>query len=174
MNMIKKAYIFAEEAHKGQKRKYTGEDYFVHCRDVALLTFNARDWSPDLVIASLLHDTIEDCNVTKNDIEREFGSEVERIVWGLTDQSKKEDGNRDKRKEIDRLWNAQGDYKIQTIKLCDLIDNSRSIVEYDENFAKVYMREKNLLLDALTKGDRVIYKMAQDIITDYYFKTKVG
>lgn len=173
MKRIRKAYDFAKEAHQGQKRKYTSEDYYLHCIEVALLTLNAEFWDHDIFISSVLHDTIEDTSVEIKDIEKEFGSEIARIVWGLTDQSKAEDGNRRVRKEIDRQHLAKGDYKIQTVKLADLIDNSRSITAFDENFAKVYMNEKNLLLDILTKGDKILFKMAQDIVWDYYFERKV-
>lgn len=174
MDRIQRAYHFANFAHKGQKRKYTDEDYIVHPINVAVLTLEAENWDHDMFIAALLHDVVEDTSVTIDDIEKEFQEEVARIVWGLTDQSKAEDGNRKKRKEIDRNWNAHGDYKIQTIKLADLIDNSHSIEKHDKNFAKVYMKEKNLLLDVLTKGDRILYKKAQEIVSDYYFRTKVG
>ena len=78
------------------------------------------------------------------------------------------------KKQSHRNWIAQGDYKIQTIKCADLIDNCFSIVEHDPNFAKVYMKEKNLLLDVLTKADKNLWNMAQQLVNDYYFKTKLN
>lgn len=170
---IKTVYRFAEKAHKGQKRKYTGEDYIIHPRDVAILVLEHSDWTYDMLYGALLHDVVEDTNVTIDGIKKLFGKEVSRIVWGLTDISKHSDGNREARKEIDRMHLAEGDYKIQTIKLADLINNSESIIKYDENFAKVYINEKNKLLDVLDKGDKRLFKMAQQIITDYYMERKL-
>jgi len=167
---ITKVYKFAEEAHKNQKRKYTDEPYIIHPRNVALLVLEHCEWSYDMIYGALLHDVVEDCDVSLSDIQKYFGNEVARIVDGLTDTENTVERNREKRKEIDRIRLSKCDYKIQSIKLADLIDNSHSIIKYDENFAKVYIKEKNLLLNVLNRGDKTLFKIAQEIITDYYFR----
>lgn len=171
---IAKVYKFAENAHKNQKRKYTEEPYMVHPRNVALLVLEHCSWTYDMIYASLLHDVVEDTNKTIDDIQKYFGNEVARIVDALTDTPNNIERNRDKRKQIDRDRLSRGDYKIQSIKLADLIDNSESIIKYDKNFAKVYIKEKNLLLDVLENGEKKLFKIAQTIITDYYFKKVIN
>lgn len=52
----------------------------------------------------------------------------------------------------------------KTIKLADLISNSKSICEHDKDFAKVYIKEKELLLEVLTEGDPTLYAQAKDIV----------
>ena len=97
--------------------------------------------------AALLHDVVEDTQVSIELIKREFGKCVATLVEGLTDVSKAEDGNRAKRKEIDRQHIAKQSAACKTIKLTDLISNSRSILQHDKDFAKVYLKEKKALLD---------------------------
>jgi hypothetical protein len=85
------------------------------------------------------------------------------VRW-LTDVSRPEDGNREIRKRIDREHTAQAPAIVKTIKLADLIDNSRSIIAHDPDFAHVYLREKRLLLDeALREGDATLWAMADEI-----------
>nr|DAH57188.1 MAG TPA: HD domain-containing protein [Caudoviricetes sp.] len=63
-------------------------------------------------------------------------------------------------------WIVEGDPNSKTIKLADLISNSRSIVKHDKDFARVYIKEKELLLDVLTEGDTTLYAMAKQIVED--------
>jgi (p)ppGpp synthase/HD superfamily hydrolase len=102
--------------------------------------------------------------VTIETIESEFGSEVAQIVGWLTDVSKPEDGNRSARKAIDREHSAQAPASAQTVKLADLISNSRSIVQYDPNFAVTYLEEKRQLLAVMNKGDAALMAEARKYI----------
>jgi (p)ppGpp synthase/HD superfamily hydrolase len=105
------------------------------------------------VAAAWLHDTVEDTGVSIELIRKEFGSEVSDLVGWLTDVSRPEQGNRAVRKAIDRAHTAAAPAEAQTVKLADLIANTRSIVAHDEAFAKVYLAEKRQLLEVMTKGD---------------------
>jgi len=78
----------------------------------------------------------------------------------LTDVSKPEDGNRAVRKARDREHTAAAPAEAQTIKLADLISNSRSIMAHDPAFAKTYLEEKRLLLAVMTKGDPGLHSEA--------------
>ena len=82
LKLITKSYLFAFEKHFGQKR-HTGEDYIVHPLNVAyiLADINA-DYQT--ICAALLHDTIEDCEVTKEDLANEFSLEIANLVDGVT------------------------------------------------------------------------------------------
>ena len=162
MDIVEKARIFQIAAHSAVKqvRKYTGEPYWVHPIEVAniLIEYPCTD---AMLAAAMLHDTIEDTGVTINIIEQEFGSVIADYVFWLTDQSTAEDGNRAirKKKDADRL--AQAPREVQQVKLCDLISNTKSIVEHDENFAKIYLKEKAYLLSVMTKvNDSPLYLRA--------------
>ncbi len=116
-----------------------------------------------MLAAAWLHDTVEDCGVKLEEISSYFTPEISIMVAGLTDISRPEQGNRAFRKAIDLRHTAQQPAEVQTIKLADIIDNSRSILQHDEKFARVYLPEKRALLTALTKGDRDLWEMAHEI-----------
>ena len=167
--LIDFAYEYAKEAHGEQKRKYTGEPYIEHPVEVAKLVMQAN---PDceMVCAALLHDVIEDTDKTYEDIrDSGFMFGVADLVLELTDISKPEDGNRAARKKLDREHLAKASERAKTIKLADLISNSKSISEHDPRFAEVYMHEKKMLLPHLKEGDAGLFKKAQAILDNYYF-----
>jgi (p)ppGpp synthase/HD superfamily hydrolase len=163
MNLVEKALEFATIAHEGQVRKYTGEPYINHPIEVAKIVYSVLH-TKAMLCAALLHDVIEDCSVTYDEVVEQFGEEVALLVNWLSDRSKPEDGNRAYRKEIDRIWISVADPQAKTIKLADLISNSRSILQHDKEFAKVYIKEKELLLEVLTEGDATLYAQAMDIV----------
>lgn len=155
---------FAAMAHGriGQVRKYTGEPYITHPAAVSELV-RGIPHSAEMLAAAWLHDTVEDAGVSLDEIRNLFGSKVESLVEMLTDVSKPTDGNRQARKAIDREHTAKASPEAKTIKLADLIDNSRSIIERDPEFAKVYLHEKRLLLEVLREGDKTLWNMAYSI-----------
>jgi len=163
MNLKIRAFTFALKAHEGQKRKYTGEPYIVHPIEVAYIVNNVPGATKDMVAAALLHDTVEDTDVTIKEISKEFGYLVASYVDWLTDVSKPEDGNRATRRKLDREHTAKAPPEAKTIKLADLTDNSKSILEHDRKFAKIYLKEKLLLLDVLKEGNMELWKIANDI-----------
>jgi len=161
MTIVEKAVKFAKQAHDsiGQKRKYSGKPYWVHPLRVMELVKSVGG-TEEQQAAAALHDVVEDTPVTIDDIQKYFGDHVASMVSDLTDVSTLDQGNRATRKAIDREHSAQASPEAQTVKLADLIDNTESIVSNDRNFAKVYLAEKRLLLDVLTKGDETLLKMA--------------
>ena len=167
MNKIDKAIIFAAKAHAGQVRKYSGIPYITHPLAV-MEVVSTVEHDEDMLVAAILHDTVEDTETTINDISIYFGNDVAELVDCLTDVSKPSDGNRALRKKIDRLMIASASPQVKTIKLADLIHNSESISKCDPEFAKVYMAEKKLLLGTLTGGDKNLMKIATKIVDDYY------
>lgn len=167
INRIIRAQDYCRAAHLavGQVRKYTGEPYHWHPYEVAaILQEHVKDLTEDMLIAALLHDVVEDTAVPLGDIDATFGPSVARLVSDLTDVSKPEDGNRAARKAIDREHTARASHQAKTIKLADLIDNSRSILDRDPEFAKVYLEEKRLLLDVLKEGDPILWEIAAGLV----------
>src|SRR5213080_1143893 len=81
--LVRTAFEMAAEAHKTMRRK-SGEPYILHPLAVARICVEEIGLGVRSTICSLLHDTVEDTDVTLEDVEREFGSEIARIVDGLT------------------------------------------------------------------------------------------
>lgn len=156
-----RARAFATAAHGsiGQLRKYTGEPYIVHPIAVAEIVRTVPH-SEEMIAAALLHDVVEDTPVTVEEIAAEFGPVVADLVGWLTDVSKPEDGNRRTRKHMDLLHTAKAPAAAKTIKLADLIDNTKSIARHDPSFWSVYRREKMALLEVLKEGDAALWKEA--------------
>lgn len=150
---------FASLAHAGQTRKYTGEPYFNHCKEVADLVAEAGG-DDAMVAAAYLHDVVEDTNIPLERICREFGDDIAGLVSDLTDVSKPSDGNRKTRKAIDLEHTAKASPRAKTIKLADIISNSASILERDPDFAKVYLEEKRAQLEVLKDGDPKLWLRA--------------
>ena len=147
-NIVELAEDFANEAHAGQTRRYTNEPYFNHVFSVAERVKELTD-DEEIIAAALLHDTVEDTEVTDEDILNIFGDRIAALVYDLTDHFTSEtypNLNRKQRKklEAERIGKANGDVRL--IKLCDIADNTGSIVEHDPGFARIYMKEKSYLL----------------------------
>jgi GTP pyrophosphokinase len=80
--LIQRAYRMAKEAHRGQKRQ-SGEPYINHCLAVAIILADLSVPS-EVVVAGILHDTVEDTNVTLDEIRRDFSETVSKLVNGVT------------------------------------------------------------------------------------------
>ena len=167
MSRIELAEAFADGAHAGQKRKYTGEHYITHPKAVADIVAEVTD-DESLVIAALLHDTIEDTAVEAEDITRLFGYRVTKLVIGITQVSVPGDGNRAIRKALDLAFLAAQSPDVKTIKLADMIHNSISIIEYDKRFSRIYMSEMRQLIEVLRSGSSVLWDRANEIVEKYY------
>lgn len=165
MTLVEHARMFAHGAHfaVGQLRKYTNEPYIVHPFEVASIVATVPH-TEEMLAAAWLHDVVEDTGVTLDQVHLMFGADVAKLVFWLTDASKPEDGNRATRKAIDRAHMAAAPAEAQTVKLADLISNTKSIMAHDEAFAKVYLEEKRLLLDVMTKGDLTLMAEARKFI----------
>lgn len=162
-DLISEALIFAARAHEGQKRKYSGIPYIFHPISVSRIVWEVNT-DEEVVAAALLHDTMEDTETTYQDIYANFGERVADLVLDVTDVSTPEDGNRAKRKDIDREHLRRASPDGQTIKLADLIDNTKTIVRFDPDFARVYLREKMDLLQVLNKGNMRLWEEALSLV----------
>lgn len=157
----RRARNFAALCHAevGQVRKYTNEPYINHPAEVVSIIKTVTH-TLAMVQAAWLHDTVEDTNITLDDVRVEFGDEVAEMVEMLTDVSRPEDGNRAARKAIDCEHTAKASPAAKTIKLADLISNTSSIVARDPEFARIYLMEKRRLLEVLKDGDPVLWARA--------------
>lgn len=161
--LILKTVQFCNVAHAGQKRKYTGEDYSVHPLAVArtLAGVGARS---ELIVAGLLHDVLEDTSVTYKQLVTEFGEEIADLVVEVTDGDV--EGNRDYRMRTHaaRLGTASNDAK--TIKLADILDNTKDIAEQNRSFSKIYLAEKRYCLPYLKGGSSILWNRLDKFLTE--------
>jgi (p)ppGpp synthase/HD superfamily hydrolase len=166
MSLEQKAIEFATMAHGGQVRKYTGEPYVTHPIAVSKIVKTVTD-DEEMIAAAILHDVIEDCDVSREWLIEQFGVVISTLVYQVSDISLPHHGNRAFRKGMDREWLSCACNKAQTIKLADLIHNSQSILVADEAFAKVYMAEKRELLQVLHGGDFTLHARATMMVEKY-------
>ena len=161
-DIVARADAFAAKAHSAinHKRKYTGDDYIVHPREVAAIVASVPH-TPEMLAAALLHDTVEDTGVGIETIRAEFGAVVAGLVADLTDVSTPGGGNRAIRKGIDLAHTAGASPSAKTIKLADLLSNTASIVAHDPGFARVYLKEKAAMLEVMTDGDATLLARAK-------------
>jgi (p)ppGpp synthase/HD superfamily hydrolase len=118
------AIEFATKAHSGQFRKHTKIPYIVHPLGVAKILIESG-CSEEVVVAGLLHDTVEDTEVTLDQIESEFGKEVARLVEGASEPDKSDSWDNRKKHTIDYLQDAPMDVVLVTF--ADKLDNMRAI-----------------------------------------------
>lgn len=148
--LVRMAQLFAQAAHgaTGQVRRYTGEPYIEHPAEVVALLKRAGVTDDAMLAAAWLHDVVEDTQVRADTIRREFGLLVFTMVVDLTDVQR-DLGNRAARKALDRVRLSAASPETQSVKLADLISNTRSIREHDPKFWPVYRAEALALLDVL-------------------------
>ena len=158
--MLERAIQFATRAHEGQYRKYTHDPYITHPLAVMEIVKGVPGHTEEMLVAAVLHDVVEDTDVSLMEIQEEFGDLVSDLVLHLTDISTPEDGNRLKRKRKDAEWYAQGSAQAQTIKVADFIDNTRDIAQNDPRFWEIYKMEKLYALDLLQEADTDLWHQA--------------
>ena len=139
---IKKAYLFANEKHKGQKR-ISGENYIIHPLNVAYILSDIHADSKTIE-AALLHDTIEDCDVTKEELEEKFGQEVAKLVESITKINKLNfSGDTDAMIANQRkiLVGLTEDVRVIILKLADRLHNMRTLWALSEKRQKANAKE---------------------------------
>ena len=142
LQFIERAYLFAKEKHTGQYRK-TGEDYIIHPLNVAMiLTTIYADY--ETIAAGFLHDVLEDCDCTPEEMEEKFGAEVTKLVQGVTKLSKihfstENDYLIDYYKKI--IVGMSEDVRVIIIKLADRLHNMRTLWATPPDRQKVKAKE---------------------------------
>jgi guanosine-3',5'-bis(diphosphate) 3'-pyrophosphohydrolase len=126
--MIRKAFDMALESHKDMRRK-SGEPYIYHPIAVAQIAAEEIGLGTTSIVCALLHDVVEDTDVTLDDIEQEFGKKVAKIIDGLTKISGVFDTNSSLQAENFRkmLLTLADDVRVILIKLADRLHNMRTM-----------------------------------------------
>ncbi|MEH7414994.1 HD domain-containing protein [Neobacillus drentensis] len=130
MNVIEKALHIAAKAHVNQRRKGSDIPYITHPVAVGMILMRAG-YNDKLIAAGILHDTVEDTDLTLMDIEHEFGSEIADIVKGCSEPNKSLSWDQRKLHTIEYLKRAPSD--IRTVACADKLHNIRSITnDYEQ------------------------------------------
>ena len=141
VEIVKKAYLYADNLHSGQKRQ-NGEPYISHPLNVAYILAEMHA-DRDTICAGLLHDTLEDTNITKEDIAHDFNQNIANLVDGVTKLSKmnfssKQDQNYANTRKI--ITGITEDVRIIIIKLADRLHNMRTL-----QFKSEFKQKENAL-----------------------------
>src|SRR3972149_3804993 len=153
--VIEKAYMVAEKAHDGQKR-FTGDPYVKHSFETAknLAVFGM---DRDTIIAGLLHDALEDGNITSEVIEKEFGKEVLFLVQGVTKLGKlKYQGVERHVESLRKMFIATAqDMRVLIIKLADRLHNIKTLYGPEKKD-----KHRRIALESLERPAAKFHQMA--------------
>ena len=163
-DLVTRAAAFAEDAHRGQVRKWTGEPYFNHLKIVAALVGAAPTATPEAVAAAYLHDVLEDTAVTDEVVCKAFGLTVADIVLDVSTGLILPGAPRTDRVAAIRFHLQEVSPAAKTVKLADIIDNVSTVVKRAPRFARVYVREKDAVLGSLEGGDVMLWRMARRVV----------
>lgn len=160
LHAILEAALFAAQKHAGQRRKgKAGEPYINHLLEVAQLVSAAiSEPDPNLVIAALLHDSIEDAGVTRDELMQRYGPDVADLVAEVTDDKSLPKAER-KRLQIEHA--PKKSVRAQVIKLADKIANMRSILSsppanWDHERKKQYFEWAKQVVEALSSPNPLL------------------
>ena len=128
LTVLRRAFEYADAAHKGQTRK-SGEPFIAHPVEVALILASLR-MDVETLAAALLHDVVEDTDATYDELKGEFGEEVARLVDGVTKISRieVESLTTEQAETIRKMFVAMSkDIRVVVIKLADRLHNMRTL-----------------------------------------------
>lgn len=175
-NLLDQIIQYADKAHGDQMRKYAPDRYIVHPVRVMETCRRVTD-DATILAAAVLHDVLEDTDVTKEEMRKFLESVLPadqalrtlEMVVDLTDVYVKKDYPRlnrraRKAKELERLTKTSPD--SQTIKYADIIDNTKEIVVHDPDFANVFLRECKANLEKMDRGNPELYNEALRLVNE--------
>jgi myo-inositol-1(or 4)-monophosphatase len=150
MELVTKATIFAVNAHDGMKRKTNKNPYILHPMEAASIAGTMSE-SQELIAAALLHDVIEDADITAEEVEKEFGERVAELVLSET-ENKRADLPADttwelRKQEAIALLKSTTDIDVKKLYLSDKLSNMRSFYREwkllgDEMWQKFNQKDK--------------------------------
>lgn len=169
---LEKAMLFAINAHKGQTRKGDGRPYILHSLSVMYRIDGSKKSSNRylLATAAVLHDTVEDCGITLEQIAKEFGYQVAALVEELT-LDKEKYKSIGKKEYLAQELHDMSSYAL-SIKLCDRLDNISDMKEMSRHFQIRYKEETEYILNKiktrkLTKTHNKLIKLINKELNKY-------
>ncbi|MDX6356178.1 MAG: diphosphokinase / guanosine-3,5-bis(diphosphate) 3-diphosphatase [Streptomyces sp.] len=165
VEQLRRAYVLAESSHRGQTRK-SGEPYITHPLAVTLILAELGAETITLT-ASLLHDTVEDTEVTLDQVEREFGKAVAYLVDGVTKLEKVDYGAAAEPETFRKMLVATGsDVRVMAIKLADRLHNMRTLgVMRPEKQARIAHVTRDVLIPLAERlGVQALKSELEDLV----------
>lgn len=146
-NIAERAAIFARHAHEGQKRKATGAPYFTHVGKVAEILSGYTE-RQELISAAYLHDTLEDCDVSYNELKAEFGNVIADYVFCLTNDKTVLEKSGKVSYMVSKISSMDSD--VLLIKMCDTLANMLDYPSWEsaQNYKKIWSMVKNNILSS--------------------------
>ncbi len=174
VKVLTKAALYAEQYHKGQKRK-SGEDYIMHPISVGMVLMS---WSMDVnsIVAGILHDLIEDTPVTYEDIVKEFGEDVGFLVNSVSkvsifsSENRKQDAYNDEDNKylLQVFMNMCSDIRVLFVKIADRYHNMKTI-EFLKKDRQIRMAKETIDIYATLAGRIGMYSIKTEL-QDMCFK----
>jgi GTP diphosphokinase / guanosine-3',5'-bis(diphosphate) 3'-diphosphatase len=169
IELITRAYNFAEKAHKGIKR-YSGEPYFNHLIETAKILAELG-MGKSTIAAGLLHDVIEDANVTPEEVEKKFSRKIRFLVEGVTKLGKiRYSGEERHAESLRKFFVAMSqDIRVLIIKLADRLHNMRTLEHVpEEKRYRIAMETMEIYVPlAYRLGIRKIKREMEDLAFKY-------
>lgn len=169
--LVRRAFDFAEKAHEGQKR-YSGEPYFIHSFETAKILASIN-MSAVTVVAGILHDVIEDSDVTADKLKEEFGDEIVFLVDGVTKLGKlRFQGLTRHAESLRKFFIATSkDIRVVIIKLADRLHNMHTLEHVPEHKRKRIAQETLEIYAPLAYrlGIRKLTKELEDLAFPYVY-----
>ncbi|GHH26884.1 RelA/SpoT family protein [Streptomyces lanatus] len=162
---LRRAYVLAESSHRGQMRK-SGEPYITHPLAVTLILAELGAETTTLT-ASLLHDTVEDTDVTLDQVREQFGEEVRFLVDGVTKLEKVDYGAAAEPETFRKMLVATGnDVRVMSIKLADRLHNMRTLgVMRPEKQARIAKVTRDVLIPLAERlGVQALKSELEDLV----------
>ncbi|MEV8552941.1 HD domain-containing protein [Streptomyces glaucescens] len=162
---LRRAYVLAESSHRGQMRK-SGEPYITHPLAVTLILAELGAETTTLT-ASLLHDTVEDTDVTLDQVGEQFGEEVRYLVDGVTKLEKVDYGAAAEPETFRKMLVATGnDVRVMSIKLADRLHNMRTLgVMRPEKQARIAKVTRDVLIPLAERlGVQALKSELEDLV----------
>lgn len=161
--ILRKAHDFSAKAHEGQMRK-SGDPYLIHPLEVAKILTQLK-MDDACIVSAILHDTIEDTDVSKDDVKKEFGDEIAEIVDGVTKISKLHFMNQEDRQAENyrKLILAMSkDIRVIMVKLADRLNNMRTL-QYMSEIKQVRIAQETLDIYSPIAGRMGIYWVKEEL-----------
>lgn len=162
---LNEAINFAVKKHSDQVRKATTIPYILHPLEVLQILYSMRA-DTNVMIAGVLHDTVEDTDTTLDEIMELFGSDVAQLVASNSEDKSK---SRDERKKHTIAELANADKRVKMLVLADKLSNMRSIaIDYEKSGDELWER-----FNAPKEKQAWYYSGVQDALYDMYFKSSL-
>lgn len=136
------ALLVAEKAHSNQS--YGIFPYMYHIKQVVKIA-EELGYDESIIVACVLHDTLEDTELSYNDIRKAFGEEVAQIVYAVTDEL----GRNRKERKKKTYPKIKANWKAVAVKVCDRIANIEHSAVFDPSFLNTYKKEHRDFLDGI-------------------------